>query len=38
MPKRGSYYLTITAGEYDGNSGAFYTEDYVNFPKKVSVK
>lgn len=37
-PKKGSYFLTITVAEYDGENGAFYLEDYVNFPKKITVK
>lgn len=34
-PRRGSYYVTLTAAEYDAGSGQFYTGDFASFPKKI---
>jgi hypothetical protein len=34
-PRRGSYYVTLTAAEYDADDRQFYTEDYVTFPNKI---
>lgn len=33
-PRRGSYYVTITAAEYDEETGEFFTQDYITFSKK----
>lgn len=34
-PRRGSYYVTLTAAEYDADDGVFYTQDYVTFSNKI---
>lgn len=37
-PRKGSYYVTITAAEYDADDRVFYTQDYVSFSKKIRVR
>ncbi len=34
-PRKGSYYVTITAAEYDGDDGQFYTQDFITFSNKI---
>jgi hypothetical protein len=34
-PRRGSYYVTLTAAEYDGDDRQFYTQDYVTFSNRI---
>lgn len=35
-PRRGSYYVVITAPEYDADDRVFYTQDYGNLSNKIS--
>ncbi len=35
-PRRGSYYVVITAAEYDADDRVFYTQDYGTFSNKIS--
>jgi len=35
-PRRGSYYVTTTAAEYDADDRVFFTQDYVTFSNRIS--
>lgn len=37
-PRKGSYYVTLTAAEYDADDGEFYTQDYETFSNRIKFR